>query len=67
MHFYPKSNLKYQPFTAFTEGLPLLVNKKSIEQIDMIQKLIYMHYKLRTHTKIINESEHYLLIKIVKN
>lgn len=66
MHFYPKANLNYQPFTAFTEGLPILVNKKVVEQLDVIQKLLKMHYGISSMQRVLAESENYYLLKIEK-
>lgn len=64
MHIYPKSNTTFQPFTSFTEGLPILVEKSSIEQISLIRELIKMQYGISTSVTKINESNHYILLKL---
>ena len=66
MHFYPKADLSCQPFTAFTDGLPILVVKKSVEQLDIIQKLLKLHYNIDSKTVILEESDNYYLVKIKK-
>lgn len=65
LHFYPKADLRYQPFTSFTDGLPILVDKKNIEQIRIIRQLLQMHYGIRSYSKTIKESEHYVLIELI--
>jgi len=64
MHIYPKANTTFQPFTSFTEGLPILVEKSSIEQISLIRELIKMQYGISTSVTKINESNHYILLKL---
>ena len=66
MHFYPKGNLKCQPFTAFTDGLPILVCKNAVEQLDYIQKLLKLHYGINSKLNILDESRNYYLVKIEK-
>lgn len=66
MHFYPKVDKRYQPFTAFVDGLPLLVRKNSVEQLDIIQRLLEMHYGIESQQRIVDESENYYLVKIEK-
>lgn len=67
MHFYPKANLSCQPFTAFTDGLPILVVKKSVEQLDIIQRLLKLHYGIDSKQVVLAESENYYLLKIERN
>ena len=67
MHFYPKADLSCQPFTAFTDGLPILVVKKSVEQLNIIQKLLKLHYNIDSKKVILGESDNYYLVKIEKN
>ena len=67
MHFYPKANLSCQPFTAFTDGLPILVVKKSVEQLDIIQRLLKLHYCIDSKQVVLAESENYYLLKIERN
>lgn len=66
MHYYPKADLSYQPFTTFTDGLPILIDKNAMEQLDIIQKLLKLHYGLDSQQKILDESKKYYLIKIEK-
>ena len=66
MHFYPKADLNCQPFTAFIDGLPILVRKNAVEQLDIIQKLLKLHYGIDTSQKLVDESENYYLVKIEK-
>lgn len=66
MHFYPKADLRCQPFTAFTDGLPILVRKNAMEQLDIIQKLLKLHYNIDSRQDILDESEKYYLVKIVR-
>jgi hypothetical protein len=66
MHFYPKGNLKCQPFTAFTDGLPILVCKNAVEQLDYIKKLLKLHYGINSKLNILDESRNYYLVKIEK-
>lgn len=65
MHIYPKADLSYQPFTAFVEGLPLLVKKDATEQIDIIKTLLKLHYNINATHIILEESENYYLIKLL--
>lgn len=66
MHFYPKADLRYQPFTAFTDGLPILVVKSSMDQLDIIQKLLKLHYGIDSKQVVLSESDNYCLVKIEK-
>lgn len=66
IHFHPKSPKKYQSFKAFAEGFPLLVQKESIEQIAMIQRLIELHYGIKTEQKVLDETETLYLIQLDK-
>lgn len=66
IHFHPKSPKKYQSFKAFTEGFPLLVQKESIEQIAMIQRLIELHYGIKTKQTILDETENLYMIQLDK-
>ena len=66
MHFYPKVDKRYLPFTAFVDGLPLLVRKNFVEQLDIIQKLLEMHYGIKSQQRIVDQSENYYLVKIEK-
>lgn len=64
MHIYPKLPPKYKSFTAFTDGLPLLVKKEDAGQIALIQRLLYLHYKKKTKAVILRQSRHYYFMKI---
>ena len=66
MHFYPKVDKRCQPFTAFVDGLPLLVRKNTMEQLDIIQRLLEMHYGIESQQRIVDESKNYYLVKIEK-
>jgi hypothetical protein len=66
MHFYPKADLRYQSFTAFTDGLPILVVKSSMDQLDIIQKLLKLHYGIDSKQVVLSESDNYCLVKIEK-
>jgi hypothetical protein len=66
MHFYPKADLRCQPFTAFTDGLPILVRKNAMEQLDIIQRLLKLHYDIDSRQDILDESENYYLVKIAR-
>lgn len=66
MHFYPKVDLKYQPFTAFLDSFPILIKKNTLEQLDIIQKLLKLHYHIDSRQKILDESEHYYMVRIDK-
>lgn len=66
MHFYPKGNLSYQPFTAYIDGIPLLVNKDAMEQVEIIRKLLKLHYNIDADVKILNESDYYNLVQLYK-
>ena len=65
MHIYPKADLSYQPFTAFVEGLPLLVKKNATEQIGIIKSLLKLHYNINATHIILKESENYYLIRLL--
>lgn len=67
MHFYPAAEKMYQPFTAFTEGLPLLVKKEATEQLDMILELLRLHYNKTATVQVCKESEHYKLVRLIEN
>lgn len=67
MHCYPKVESKYRNFTALTNGLPLLIEKSSREQVSYIRKLIELQYRQYTKENILIESEHYILISLKKN
>ena len=64
IHCYPKADLQCQPFTALVDGLPILVTKETTEQLEIIQKLLIMHYGVRTEQIVEAESEHYYLVKL---
>ena len=66
MHFYPKADFHCQPFTAFTDGLPILVRKNAMEQLDIIQRLLKLHYNIDSRQDILDESENYYLVKIAR-
>ena len=66
MHFYPKADFHCQPFTAFTDGLPILVRKNAMEQLDIIQRLLKLHYDIDSRQDILDESENYYLVKIAR-
>jgi len=67
MHIPPIAEKKYQPFTTFTEnGTPILVKNTSSEQIDIIRKLLQIHYRQRTFVQTIKSSQNYQLIQIKK-
>lgn len=66
LHFYPATEKKYQPFTTFTDGLPLLVQKESVEQLALICKLLKLEYNKDANISIIKESEHYQLVNLIE-
>ena len=67
MHFYPEVSPVYQPFTAFFDGLPLLIERNSQEQVDMICQLLKMHYGVDVQVRMIGETEHYVLLALQKD
>lgn len=66
IHFYPNADQSSQPFTAFINGLPILIRKSAVEQLDIIQKLLKLHYGIDSRQKILDESENYFLVNIEK-
>ena len=64
MHYYPKIDKKYQSFTSFTDGVPLLVDKSALEQVDIIRQLLITHYGIRAQVITLDESEHYVLLTL---
>ncbi len=67
MHFYPGADSRYQPFTAFVNGLPILVDKTATEQLDLISRLLLLHYGINTQVESLQESEHYKLVRLVRS
>lgn len=66
MQIYPESNEKYRNLTAFVNGMPMLVDKNSMEQVDLVLKLLYLHYHISATASVLKESQHYNLVKIEK-
>ena len=63
---YPRADFHCQPFTAFTDGLPIVVRKNAMEQLDIIQRLLKLHYDIDSRQDILDESENYYLVKIAR-
>lgn len=66
MHIYPLANTEYQHFTSYVDGLPIFVEKSKAGQVDLICKLLKLHYHIDASPKVLLELENYQLIKLIK-
>lgn len=65
MHIYPLAYNEYQHFTSYVDGLPLLVERCYIEQVELICNLLKLHYHIDASPEVLRESENYLLIRLI--
>ena len=60
---WPLAPKGYGNFKTLVDGIPMLVNKSTIEQLDIIEYMILHNYNIRVGRKIMAESENYYLIQ----
>ncbi|MBQ2055129.1 MAG: hypothetical protein II489_02390, partial [Bacteroidaceae bacterium] len=53
----------YGNFKSLVDGIPMLVNKSAVEQLDIIEDMILQNYKISVDRHILAESENYYLIQ----
>ncbi|MBQ4460337.1 MAG: hypothetical protein II908_00725 [Bacteroidaceae bacterium] len=63
MYHWPLAPKGYGNFKTLVDGIPMLVNKSAVEQLDIIEYMILHNYNIRVGRKIMAESENYYLIQ----
>lgn len=63
MYHWPLAPKGYGNFKTLVDGIPMLVNKSAVEQLDIIEDMIRQNYKISVDRHAIAESENYYLIQ----
>lgn len=63
MYHWPLAPKGYGNFKTLVDGIPMLVNKSAVEQLDIIEDMILQNYKISVDRHILAESENYYLIQ----